>query len=1027
MTRWRIFRCLVLGTALAVAALAIACDDPGTEPAPSPAPTPTTAASPAHTPTGVPVAVEPSRAPTPTSRTPPPTFDDVIENADRSIRIEYFYTPGIGEKERDLEYAQRAVAFLAELFATLPPAPIVYEMTGRIDESRSWTRFRPPVTAPFQFQDDLLQVHEVSHVFTNRLLSTDEWWFNEGISHQAENIYTDRYIPNVHSTCGERYIAPTLARLSRGENVFIEYPLQVEGCGIHSLDVHAIGGLFFLGAEDYGIDGDNFSEFLGALVSLAEGDQRIGIAEIKEAAHQVSGQDISPLLDLLEPGIVYDGLVRYQEDLERVKEFFDRHPEYATPHVSWTEDVGLLRADAEIVRTLSQYHPQLMIAVLTPPPGSTGEAGFLSDGALSGDEINALRRAQSVFGMPPFHRSFSLYTLPVNQVQALLHILTFYDPYTVVHDVTADPADPDAKGARLTRALDDFGVFPGSCVYCKGQMYATDSKEDYFRAVGPATLERTRLLNLAHHATVQADELSPCDLNDFTEAELLALGSMTSFLDSTSRISYGGPMPSLTQSVKLTEDLLEVSVRAERELGSHPMVLEHTVDVLVKPGEVLSLFTHAIAASGGPPDSRGKEECRRAVDGIVEWDLERYIHFSGHWEDSMTSIIERIFPQNLFIPAAWATFLAYESGGMDKGDRLTAQFRALNLPAAKDVFHVVLDSNAQNWIVAGGRWGVLLPAFDLYLNRNIGFGRVGLPTAALVEENKIPEHCRIDERPIRYSDGSYLARYSCALYARPLEDPPPGPFKSISLGENHVCALKEDGTAVCWGSAATGRSSPPEDERFKQISAGHDHTCALREDGTPVCWGSDFYGQSSPPDGKKFTDISAGLGYTCALDQVGTPACWGDHRLSREFLSSVFTDIDSGEISYACGVFAGGEILCSERFVPPTGTNYVSVSVSRYEACALERDGTPRCWGYDDLGGTVPSDENFTKIVAGDGWGCGLRKDGTAVCWGSITEERPTLVATLEAGEKFIDVSARSSWDTGLCMLRENGSAACWR
>ena len=67
MTRSRIFRCLILGTALAVAALAVACDDPGTEPAPSPVPTPTTAASPAHTPTGVPVAVEPSRAQTPTS------------------------------------------------------------------------------------------------------------------------------------------------------------------------------------------------------------------------------------------------------------------------------------------------------------------------------------------------------------------------------------------------------------------------------------------------------------------------------------------------------------------------------------------------------------------------------------------------------------------------------------------------------------------------------------------------------------------------------------------------------------------------------------------------------------------------------------------------------------------------------------------------------------------------------------------------------------------------------------------------
>ena len=72
MTRLGIFRCLMLGTALAVAALAVACDDPGTGPAPSPTPTPTTAPSAAHTPTGVPVAVEPSRAPTPTSSSSAP-------------------------------------------------------------------------------------------------------------------------------------------------------------------------------------------------------------------------------------------------------------------------------------------------------------------------------------------------------------------------------------------------------------------------------------------------------------------------------------------------------------------------------------------------------------------------------------------------------------------------------------------------------------------------------------------------------------------------------------------------------------------------------------------------------------------------------------------------------------------------------------------------------------------------------------------------------------------------------------------
>ena len=65
----------MLGTALAVAALAVACDDPGTDLTPSPAPTPTTAPSAAHTPTSAPVIVQPSRAPTSTSSslTPKPT------------------------------------------------------------------------------------------------------------------------------------------------------------------------------------------------------------------------------------------------------------------------------------------------------------------------------------------------------------------------------------------------------------------------------------------------------------------------------------------------------------------------------------------------------------------------------------------------------------------------------------------------------------------------------------------------------------------------------------------------------------------------------------------------------------------------------------------------------------------------------------------------------------------------------------------------------------------------------------------
>ena len=55
---------------MAVAALAVACDDPGTGPAPSPAPTLISAASPAHTPTGALGTVEPS-TPSPFPTTAP--------------------------------------------------------------------------------------------------------------------------------------------------------------------------------------------------------------------------------------------------------------------------------------------------------------------------------------------------------------------------------------------------------------------------------------------------------------------------------------------------------------------------------------------------------------------------------------------------------------------------------------------------------------------------------------------------------------------------------------------------------------------------------------------------------------------------------------------------------------------------------------------------------------------------------------------------------------------------------------------
>ena len=74
----------------------------------------------------------------------------------------------------------------------------------------------------------------------------------------------------------------------------------------------------------------------------------------------------------------------------------------------------------------------------------------------------------------------------------------------------------------------------------------------------------------------------------------------------------------------------------------------------------------------------------------------------------------------------------------------------------------------------------------------------------------------------------------------------------ISGGEWHTCALRVDGSAVCWGSDQFRQSSPPESELFASISSGGYHTCGLRFDGRVVCWGRNEYGQASPPTGERF-------------------------------------------------------------------------------------------------------------------------------------------------------------------------------
>ena len=418
---------------------------------------------------------------------------------------------------------------------------------------------------------------------------------------------------------------------------------------------------------------------------------------------------------------------------------------------------------------LAEYHPKLQEAVLADVPDTAGDSAFLADGKLDADEIAALDRAQSVFGLDKFYRAWELDALAPNEVHAVLHMLTFYDPYTTVHDVTADPDDPDAEGAQITKALDDFGVYPGVCLYCKGQRFG--QSRDHIPAEYDIGLFRRAILqHLAHHAKVQADALSPCDLRDFTKEELVALGVMEqrgANSERGSNLEHKTPYVILphnfTASVRLTDELLGFGIDAPR--GRDPG-RERTAKVLIRPGEVLSPFTHAMRAAGGvPPYERGLEPCMEAVKGIVDWDRKRYSHFTRLGEELEPFFID-IFPawtqDHLGLIwgdlPTWAWFLVDESGGSDKSIRLMNQFRALNLPAVRESKGIYYDETAAKASVyVHGHRGVFLSPYGLHLHRNVGFSvsEYNMDIDDLILDESFPERCRIERRR---SEGTFEKR-----------------------------------------------------------------------------------------------------------------------------------------------------------------------------------------------------------------------------------------------------------------------------
>jgi alpha-tubulin suppressor-like RCC1 family protein len=224
-----------------------------------------------------------------------------------------------------------------------------------------------------------------------------------------------------------------------------------------------------------------------------------------------------------------------------------------------------------------------------------------------------------------------------------------------------------------------------------------------------------------------------------------------------------------------------------------------------------------------------------------------------------------------------------------------------------------------------------------------------------------------------------------------------GGVARVSLGRAHSCAMKTDGSVLCWGSNiyfqlgngtsnALSNVAPVQSLAAGNIAfaAGTYNSCAITASGALKCWGSDNNHTSAgdvPGLTSGFVSVVIGDSQECALSSAGGVKCWGG-GLSNRYGSL-------GDGTYTAHVMAPNDVVGLTSGVR-------SISSEGITVCAVLLTGQVQCWGGYLLGGPVidgihtsavpvaisPPGNDIESLVSGQQNSCGFTTSGTVRCWG---------------------------------------------
>ncbi|GIR27467.1 MAG: hypothetical protein CM15mP42_04170 [Methanobacteriota archaeon] len=200
--------------------------------------------------------------------------------------------------------------------------------------------------------------------------------------------------------------------------------------------------------------------------------------------------------------------------------------------------------------------------------------------------------------------------------------------------------------------------------------------------------------------------------------------------------------------------------------------------------------------------------------------------------------------------------------------------------------------------------------------------------------------------------------------------------QNIALTHRATCAIVENGSVACWGrgqlyslgnggDANTGEpilTSPMPDNRpAVAISAGGWNVCALLDNGSVACWGSaNMYGEMGNGDQEQHvspeltnitgdelyaTSISVAYTSACAILDNGSVSCWGNNQW--------------GQV---------GDNSTTHRFSPTftfpfaDGKKATAITSGTHNHCALLDDGTVSCWGRNSYGNLGDNTTNSSNV-----------------------------------------------------------------